>query len=321
MKNRIYLVFIAVSLIVVFLKAWKARSRGRALPPPATLADVRYGVHERQVLDFWRAESNTPTPLLFFIHGGGWAEGDKTWISKSFEVEDFLKSGISVVSINYRYVKQAMAERIEPPVMAPLQDAARALQFVRTHSKEWNLNKERIGASGVSAGGFSSLWLAFHDDLANATSEDPVARESTRLWCAAVFEAQTTLDPVQMREWTPNSSYGAHAFGIYKVVNGKPVPDFDEFLMQREKLLPWIAEYSPADLVTRDDPPVFLVYPTAPALGQPQADTAHTSNFGAKLKECCEAQGVSCDLAVPGADRLKHKDPFEFLIATLKSEK
>ena len=37
-----------------------------------TLANVAYGTHERQVLDFYKAESDKPTPLLFFIHGGGW---------------------------------------------------------------------------------------------------------------------------------------------------------------------------------------------------------------------------------------------------------
>ena len=96
----------------------------------------------------------------------------------------------------------------------PLHDAARALQFVRSKAGEWNIDKQRIGASGGSAGACSSLWLALHDDLADPQSDDPVARESTRLWCAAVSGAQTTLDPQQMKEWTPNSRYGGHAFGF-----------------------------------------------------------------------------------------------------------
>ena len=40
------------------------------LPQP-TEANVPYGTHERQVLDFYKAKSTRPTPLLFFIHGGG----------------------------------------------------------------------------------------------------------------------------------------------------------------------------------------------------------------------------------------------------------
>ncbi len=118
---------------------------------------------------------------------------------------------------------------------APLHDAARASQFVRSNAAEWNLDKQRIGATGGSAGTCSSLWLAFHDDLADLKSDDPVARESTRLWCAAVNGAQTTLDPQQMKEWPPNIRYGGHAFGK---------GSFAQFLAERESILPWIAEYS-----------------------------------------------------------------------------
>lgn len=68
-----------------------------------------------------------------------------------------------------------------PPVKGPLSDAARPLQFVRSKATEWNVDKERIAASGGSAGTCSSLWLAFHTDMADPKSEDPVAHESTRL--------------------------------------------------------------------------------------------------------------------------------------------
>ena len=214
-----------------------------------------------------------------------------------------------MVAINYRYVPQAVEAGIEPPVKAPLHDAGRALQFVRSKAVEWNLDKERIGAAGGSAGACSSLWLAFHDDLADPKSEDPVARESSRLTCAAVTGAQTTLDPKQMKEWTPNSRYGGHAFGISR---------FPEFLEERERILPWIGEYSPYALVSADDPPVYLTYSVAPALGEDQKDPTHTSNFGVKLQEHCEAAGVNCELVYPGAPNISHQTPTEFLIATLK---
>ncbi|MEO2047672.1 MAG: hypothetical protein ABGX16_13990 [Pirellulales bacterium] len=56
-----------------------------------------------------------------------------------------------------------------------MHDAARALQLVRSKATEWNIDKQRIGASGGSAGACSSLWLAFHPDMANPASSDPVA--------------------------------------------------------------------------------------------------------------------------------------------------
>ncbi len=285
---------------------------------PPTEANVRYGEHERQVLDFWKAESAQPTPLLFFIHGGGWMGGDKSRVAN---LDRYLSAGISVVSINYRYVSQAHAAGIQPPVKAPLHDAARALQFVRARAPQWNIDSQRIGASGGSAGACSSLWLAFHSDLANPQSDDPIARQSTRLWCAAVTGAQTTLDPQQMKEWTPNSRYGSHAFGIFKKVNGQDQQDFEAFLAQREKIVPWINEYSPYALVSSDDPPIYLFYSAPPALGKDQTDPTHTSNFGVKLQERCKKAGVACELVYPGAPDVEHAELANYLIAQLKADK
>ena len=296
-------------------KAKAAKQATKAAPenPPVvkpTLAEVRYGPHERHVLDFWRAASATPTPLVFVIHGGGWQNGEKERVNKFVNVEGLLAQGISVVAINYRLIKHAEAEGVTPPVKAPLHDAARALQFVRSQAAAWNLDKSRIGATGGSAGACSSLWLAFHDDLADPKSADPVARESTRLFCAAVIGAQTTLDPVQMKTWTPNSKYGGHAFGI---------PSFEAFLAARDRLQPLIAEYSPYHLVTKDDPAIYLVYSAPPALGQDQKDPTHTANFGVKLQEHCRSLGVACELMYPEATGAKHATAQDYLIAKLKA--
>lgn len=287
-----------------------------SLPAP-TQADVPYGPHRKQVLHFWKAESDKPTPLLFFIHGGGWQGGDRTSGLASL-LPTMLKSGISVVSIEYRFIQEARADGIVPPVKAPLHDAARALQFVRSKAAEWNLDKERVAASGGSAGACSSLWLAFHDDLADPKSPDPVARQSTRLWCAAVNGAQTTLDPEQMKQWIPNSRYGSHAFGIFKKVDGKETMDFEQFLARRQEILPWIAEYSPYALVSADDPPVYLFYRDPPAMGQEQKDPTHSANFGVKLQEKLRSVGVPCELVYPGAPDVKHPRIEDYLIEKLK---
>jgi len=285
--------------------------------PKPTLADVAYGAHERQVLDFYKAESAKPTPVLFYIHGGGWVSGDKASVAS---VDAYRAAGISVVSINYRYSTQAMIAGVKPPVEWPLHDAARALQFVRSKAAEWNIDKARIGASGGSAGACSSLWLAFHPDMAEPNSSDPVARESTRLWCAAVNGAQTTLDPQQMKEWTPNSRYGGHAFGFMPDPADRKTRDtqFPEFLAARDKLLPWLQKYSPFALVTADDPPIYLYYSAPPALGQEQKDPTHTSNFGVKLQEKLRSVGVPCELVYPGAPDVKHPNIPDYLIDTLK---
>jgi acetyl esterase/lipase len=247
----------------------------------------------------WKAQSAEPTPVLLFIHGGGWAGGAR--LSGLVPMlNPLLEQGISVVSVEYRFINESTLDGIVPPVKGPLTDAARALQFLRSKAGEWGLDKTKIGASGGSAGACTSLWLAFHDDLADPKSEDPVARESSRLSFAAVTGAQTTLDPAQMREWTPNSRYGGHAFGFAGDPE-KKISQFDEFFAKRESILPWIAEYSPYALVSKDDPPVHLFYSGPPALGKEEKDPTHTANFGVKLQEHCAANGVKCELSYPGA--------------------
>jgi acetyl esterase/lipase len=271
---------------------------------PKQLTDVAYGTHPRQVLDFYQAASDKPTPVVFYIHGGGWQNGDKKTNPKPF-----LDQGISVVGINYRFVRNGVEDKVEPPVRAPLEDAARALQFVRSKAAEWNLDKTRIGATGGSAGGCSSLWLAFHDDMADPASDDPVARESTRLYCAAVNGAQVSLDPKELREWLPNYRYGAHAFGL---------PDFDSLLDNRERILPWIKEYSPMEHVSNDDPPIAMFYGgEAPVLGSSPKDPTHSGVMGVKLAERLKAANVDVVLVHPGQPHPVYKSAMDYLIDRL----
>ncbi len=279
--------------------------------PTPTVAKLAYGTHERQVLDFWQAKSDKPTPLVVYIHGGSWQAGDKSGM-RGTDIQDFLDAGISVAAINYRYVKQAVALKIEPPVKAPLEDAARALQLIRSKSAEWNLNKKRVGATGGSAGACSSLWLAFHDDFADPKSIDPIARESTRLYCAAVDGAQTSLDPKELREWIPNYIYGGHAFGFAK---------FDDFHANRDKVLQWLKEYSPIEHVTKDDPPIFMNYAgqkVPPVLGEKQTDPTHSAVMGLKLEEKLKAVGVEVILVYPGRTHPEYKNSAAYLIDRLR---
>ena len=297
----------AIALVIAArLLAQDASAQPPAQPKP-TMANVPYGNHPHMVLDFYKAASDQPTALLFYIHEGGWQGGDK---GTPVFLVPCLKSGISVVSINYRVIRDAEAEKVAPPVKACLYDCARALQFVRSKAVEWNIDKRRIAGCGISAGGFSALWLAFHPDLADPKSADPVARESTRLRCAVTLGAQTSLDPRQMTEWTPNNDYGNHAFslGTYK-----------EFLAKRDQLMPWIQDFSPYALVTPDDPPVYLFYDIAPTFGQASTNAPHSANFGIGLAAKLKSAGVEHELNYPGATGLKHPDMFGFLVEKLRT--
>ncbi|UCC99655.1 MAG: PQQ-binding-like beta-propeller repeat protein, partial [Phycisphaerales bacterium] len=163
---------------------------GRSEPRPSlmpTHANVRYGPHERNVLDLYLAQSRTSTPLVLYIHGGGFRGGDKRSLNAG-EAKSFLNAGFSVAAINYRLTDTA-------PAPAAYLDCARALQFLRHHATQWNINPKLVASTGGSAGAGTSMWLAFHDDLADPDSDDPVERQSTRLTCIAIRNGQSSYDP------------------------------------------------------------------------------------------------------------------------------
>jgi acetyl esterase/lipase len=297
----------------------KARKKAPQRPKP-TVADYAYGQDsERQKFDFWQANSDRPTPLVLLIHGGGWRGGDKSNYGTSV-IQPFLDAGISVAAINYRFINQAMEQGVEPPVKACLHDAARALQTLRSKSKVWNLDPTRVGATGGSAGACTSLWLALHDDLADPNSDDPIARQSSKLQCAAVTGAQTSLDPKQLREWIPNAVYGGHAFG-YSTQGLTRAQEFELALADREKLIPLIKEYSPIELVDPQDPPIYLGYPNQkqpPKIGQVEPDPTHSAMYGVQLAKVLSDAGVEAVLAYPGHEDTKYGSVQKFLIEKLK---
>ncbi|WP_439626007.1 alpha/beta hydrolase [Gemmata sp.] len=302
------------ALAVAYIAATGGAARAADKPPAPTHADVKYGPHPRQVLHFWKAKADAPTPVVVFFHGGSWMKGDRMEVDRRGLLA-LLDDGVSVVSVEYRLISDARRADVEPPVQWPLEDAARSVQFVRSRAKDWGLDRSRVGVSGVSAGACSALWVALRDDLADPASADPVARESTRVACAAVFDAQTTLDPQLTRAWIPNATYGPHAFGRF---GGDPKGAFEGFLKARDELLPAIKRYSPLEWAGAGDPPVFCAYATRirPA-GEAQRDPTHSPVFGVKLKEKLDAVKVPCEVRYPGGPGTGHASARDFLKAVL----
>ena len=155
----------------------------------ATFTNEEYGDHQRNNFDIWLAESKSPTPLVIYIHGGGFVGGDKSKYYDSGNLVQFLDAGVSVAVINYRFMNEAPYG-----IMASLKDSKRCLQYIRYHSEKYNIDKNKIACSGGSAGAGTSLWLAFNDNMAEPESNDPVLRESTRITCAGAFATQSTYD-------------------------------------------------------------------------------------------------------------------------------
>ena len=194
MKHIPSILGIVLMLLIAPAAMQAQEKKEKAIPP--THHDISYGSHERHLMDVWLAKSEEPTPVLVCIHGGGFTHGNKG-VGRGL-LEACLKAGISVVTISYRLSQDAIAP-------APFQDGARAIQFIRHKAKQWNIDPKRIAANGGSAGAGISLWLGFHDDLADPDSDDPVLRHSSRLTCMAVSNGQTSYDPRFIRDLFPEN--------------------------------------------------------------------------------------------------------------------
>jgi hypothetical protein len=161
--------------------------------------DVAYGSHQRQVYDLWRSRKNTSAPLLIYIHGGGFMQGNKDAIQK-IHIERWLENGFALASIHYRLTDAA-------PFPAQMHDAARALQHIRHHAADYGIDSTRIACAGGSAGSGISQWLGFHDDLADSDAEDPIARQSTRISAIGAINMQCTYDPRIIRKIVPGNAH------------------------------------------------------------------------------------------------------------------
>jgi acetyl esterase/lipase len=213
--------------------------------------DVVYGkTHPAsQKLDAYLVKSPRPTPVLMEIHGGGWRRGQKSqFVYADNLIGRILEAGISVVSVDYRLTP-------EHRFPAQMEDTARALQFVRSKAKEWNLAADRIIALGGSAGAHLSAWIALHDDLAKPDSSDPVERESTRLRGFVALAGPMDLTRVRPTELARQPLRGPDFANAFTAAFGCTAEQYERDEATRKA----IREASPLFLVTPDDPPGMVL--------------------------------------------------------------
>ncbi len=263
-----------------------------------THADVAYGEHAQQRIDIYLAKSDKPTPLVLYIHGGGFRAGSK----RGVDPRPFLDAGISLASVEYRFVQHKR-------LPAAHDDCRRAIQFLRHHAQKYNFDKTRVGAFGGSAGAQLCMYLGFHDDMADAQSDDPIARESTRLTCVATSGGQTSMSFDWWHKHVPG--YDKPHRDISTIFDADTPAEIEKIA----------TEISALSLISKDDPPIFMSYGMKPDAPVPTGAKAsgwkvHHVIFGIKLKERMDALGIEADLQYPGA-KTKYGSRDRFLIKSL----
>jgi acetyl esterase/lipase len=244
-----------------------------------THQDEKSGQHEKQAFDLYLVESEKPTPLFIWIHGGGFRGGDKRAVDAAM-IQRFARHGVSFASMNYRLTDVG-------PYPMQMLDAARGLQTIRHRAKQYNIDPARIACGGGSAGAGISMWLLYHDDLADPASNDPVARQSTRITCAVSVAGQTSYDPRVIQKLFDTDQVHEALVLLYGMKNDKD--------LSRPELIKLFEDASIINHATADDPPLYLFYPQAneplPSNSTPERHIHHPK-FGFLLKEKTDKLGL-----------------------------
>jgi hypothetical protein len=169
-------------------------------------SDQTYGTDERNVYDIFLPESEEATPLVIFVHGGGFFAGDKSqaYIAPA-DINDFLEAGVAYATINYSLLDvpgfNDATTNDTDGIMKSLSDVKEALQYLRLNAADFNVDPDNIAMYGVSAGASSSLWLALSDDMADVNADaGSLAGVSTRIAAAGAVETQGSMDAVRWEQ-------------------------------------------------------------------------------------------------------------------------
>lgn len=288
-----------------------------ALPPVssagvrADLINERYGPHERHVFDFWMTNGNKPAPLIIFIHGGGFIRGDKSLLYESSYLDKLINKGFAVAGMNYRFIHQD-----EAAILTSLNDIKYFIQYVRYHAERLNIDKERIGAFGGSAGGAASLWLAFSPEMAEPESDDPIFRESTRVSCVGAMATPSTLDLFQWKEILNLPEFTQRDIKEMLALYGL---DKEEELYT-EKTAEIRKKVDMLGLMSPDDPEFYVYNNEKGGIPEGKGHAGHHPDHARVLKVRAEEAGVSSVIGAPEIGLIPEREEslIDFFVRILK---
>ena len=225
-----------------------SRTRAFSAPkkPHADQGRCRTGRIPRQLLDVYIPPQGTgPFPVVVW-YGGLWKP------SKGVpDLNHFFSSQCAAIAVQTRVMQEGVDQKVKAPVSVCLLDARRAVQFVRLHAAEWNIDPQRIAVGGGSQGSLPALYVGC------ARWMPPILIPAIR-WIASrrklsaspLIEASPASIRSAVREWVPGVEWGVPALGY----------SFAESLKRHDELQPLISQWSPEALLKEGDPPIYFEY-------------------------------------------------------------
>lgn len=235
---------------------------GRAAEEPAHTRkeDVVYGrkFGTALTMDVLAPKTNKNGLGVIFVVSGGWFSAHEA-INIAF-TQPFLARGYTVFAV----VHGSQPKYTIPEI---LQDMNRAVRFIRAHAKEYDIDADRLGVYGGSAGGHLSLMQGLAGDAGRPDAKDEVERQSSRVRAVACFYPPT--------DFLNYGKDGELALGTGVLEGFKAPFDFQEMDPARKTFVPIVDEserrrigrsISPIYHVSSDDPPVLIIHGDADKL-------------------------------------------------------
>jgi acetyl esterase/lipase len=194
--------------------------------------DTAYGLDPAQKMDIhYPSGQSAAMPAVVYVHGGGWVEGDKTSPEADEFIDELLGRGYVVFSLNYRLAPRH-------PFPAQIEDVKLALRFIRAQAGSFQIDPDRIGIFGSSAGGHLAA-------LAGVTSqEDGFDRGEFPEQSSRVQVVVDLFGPADLNQLT--------------------IPGIDSVIAQTFGSHPYPSEpyrlASPVAYASPDDPPFLIIH-------------------------------------------------------------
>lgn len=149
--------------------------------------DLEYGTGggEHRHLNLARpAELSAPAPAVVVIHGGAWMGGNKE--GHNAQIKELAQRGFVAVTIGYRLAPQH-------PFPAQIEDCKCAVRWLRAHADELQIDPQRIGAIGFSAGAHLAMMLGAMDDADGLEGAGGWSDQSSKVQAVVSFAGPTDL--------------------------------------------------------------------------------------------------------------------------------
>ena len=285
----------------------------------------------KQVFHLFLPDTTGDFPLVIFIHGGGFISGTPDIVSTPARRQDikyFLENGIAFASVGYRLINNTGPDN--EGVIKCLNDAKRALQFIRYYSNDLHINPTTIALQGRSAGASSSYWLGTRPDMADQNATDPILQESTRVCAVDLYGPQSTLDVYKWETQVFNNFDGngtnytldsmENLMGFDRASNFHGGFDSISQILVDPALIQYRQDIDQLFYLSNDDPPLFISSQSLAV--HPSQDLFHHSFHGREIHNTALAVGVSevkADIPALSINTTNGESGVEFLVRHLNS--